>query len=44
VWVDDAKEPCLVIDRLARREKGKVGLWVDSKEGAFRNLTIRARE
>ena len=40
VWVDDAKEPCLVVDRLAGREKGKVGLWVDSREGAFRNLRI----
>jgi Domain of Unknown Function (DUF1080) len=40
VWVDDAKEPCLVVDRLANREKGKVGLWVDSQEGAFRNLKI----
>ncbi len=40
VWVDDAKEPCLVVDRLASRGKGKVGLWVDSKEGAFRNLKI----
>ncbi len=39
-WVDDAKEPCLVVDRLASREKGKVGLWVDSREGAFRNLKI----
>lgn len=40
VWVDDAKGPCLVVDRLAGREKGKVGLWVDSKEGMFRNLKI----
>jgi hypothetical protein len=40
VWVDDAKEPCLVVDRLTSREKGKVGLWVDSREGAFRNLKI----
>jgi hypothetical protein len=40
VWVDDAKEPCLVVDRLASREKGKVGLWVDSHDGAFRNLKI----
>jgi hypothetical protein len=30
VWVDDAKEPCLVVDPLANREKGKMGLWVDS--------------
>jgi hypothetical protein len=41
VWVDDAKEPCLTVDRLVNRETGKVGLWVDSKEGAFRSLRIR---
>jgi hypothetical protein len=40
VWVEDAKEPCLVVDRLAHPEKGKVGLWVDSHEGEFRNLKI----
>jgi len=40
VWVDDAKEPCLMVSRLASHEKGKVGLWVDSKEGSFRNLKI----
>jgi Domain of Unknown Function (DUF1080) len=42
VWVDDAKEPCLIVDRLAKRDKGKIGLWVDSKDGAFSNLKIRA--
>jgi hypothetical protein len=40
VWIDTAKEPCLVVDRLASHEKGKVGLWVDSREGTFRNLKI----
>jgi hypothetical protein len=40
VWVDDAKEPCLVVDRLSGREKGKIGLFVDSKESAFANLRI----
>jgi uncharacterized protein (TIGR03067 family) len=44
VWVDDAKEPCLVVDRLASREKGKVGLWVDSREGTFSNLQIQPPE
>jgi hypothetical protein len=39
VWVDDARQPCLVVDRLAH-QKGDVGLWVDSKPGAFRNLRI----
>jgi hypothetical protein len=42
VWVNDSKEPCLVVDRLASREKGKVGLWVDSHEGWFSNLKVRA--
>ncbi len=40
VWVDDAREPCLTVDRLASREKGQVGLWVDSREGLFSNLKI----
>jgi hypothetical protein len=40
VFVNDAKEPCLVVDRLASRENGKVGLWVDSRDGAFANLKI----
>lgn len=40
VWVDGAKQPCLVVDRLAH-QKGDVGLWVDSKPGAFRNLRIQ---
>src|SRR5579871_4183162 len=28
VFVNNAKEPCMVTDRIATREKGKVGLWV----------------
>lgn len=40
VWVDGAKEPCFTVDRLASREKGSVGLFVDSREGAFHNLKI----
>ena len=40
VWVDGAREPCMVVDRLAGREKGKVGLFVDSREGSFRDLRI----
>jgi len=41
VWVDDAKEPCLVVDRLASRDKGKIGLWVDNRECSFSNLKIQ---
>jgi hypothetical protein len=44
VFVNDAKEPCLVVDRLGTREKGKVGLWVDSRGGAFANLKIAPAE
>lgn len=40
VWLDGGKEPCLVVDRLAGHGKGKVGLWVDSREGTFSNLKI----
>jgi hypothetical protein len=40
VWVDDARQPSLVVNRLAGREKGGVGLWVDSRGGTFRNLKI----
>jgi hypothetical protein len=40
VWVDDAKAPSLVVARLSGRAKGKVGLWFDGREGAFRNLKI----
>jgi uncharacterized protein (TIGR03067 family) len=40
VWVEDAKEPSLVVDRLASREKGKIGLWVDNRECSFSNLKI----
>jgi hypothetical protein len=41
VWVGDGKEPCLVVDRLTDREGGKVGLFVDSREGVLGELTIR---
>jgi hypothetical protein len=40
VWVNDGKQPCLVVDRLVSHDKGTTGLWVDSKEGWFRNLRI----
>jgi hypothetical protein len=41
VFVDGAKKPCLVVDRLGSPRRGRVGLWVDSQEGAFANLQIR---
>src|SRR5207248_5606285 len=39
VFVDDAKEPSLVVDQLSNRKKGLVGLWVGNNSGGdFANL------
>ncbi|HKW39988.1 MAG TPA: family 16 glycoside hydrolase [Gemmatimonadales bacterium] len=45
VFVNDAKEPCLVVDELSDRSRGSLGLWVDNGSGgAFANLRVtRAR-
>jgi hypothetical protein len=40
VSIDGSARPCLMVDRLGRRE-GAVGLWVDSMPGDFRNLRIQ---
>jgi hypothetical protein len=40
VFVDGADKPCLAVDRLGGHGTGKLGLWVDSQQGAFANLKI----
>ena len=41
VFVNDAKEPSLVVDQLSDRKKGLVGLWVGNTSGGdFANLKI----
>lgn len=41
VFVNDAAEPCLVVDRLSDRHAGFVGLWVgNGSNGIFANLRI----
>jgi hypothetical protein len=41
VFVDGAKEPCLVVDQLSDRKKGLLGLWVGNTAGGdFANLRI----
>ena len=40
VFVNEAREPCLVVERLGGCASGRVGLWVDSKDGAFANLKV----
>ena len=44
VFVDDAKEPSLVVDQLSDRKKGLVGLWVGNNSGGdFANVKIVPR-
>jgi hypothetical protein len=41
VFVKDAKEPCLTVDRLSSSEKARpAGLFVDTGDGLYRNLSI----
>jgi hypothetical protein len=41
VFVDGAKEPCLVVDQLSDRKTGHVGLWVGNMSGGdFANLRV----
>jgi hypothetical protein len=42
VFVNDATEACLVVNRLSERTKGLVGFWVGNNSGGdFANLRIR---
>lgn len=41
VFVNEAKEPCLVVNQLSDRKKGLIGLWVGNTSGGnFANFTI----
>jgi hypothetical protein len=41
VYVNDIKEPSLVVDELSDRTGGKIGLWMDfTTDGTFANLKI----
>ena len=40
VFVNDAKEACLVMEQLSERKQGRIGLWVDTGGGEFANLRI----
>ena len=41
VYVNEIKEPCLVVDELSDRTGGKIGLWMDfNSDGIFANLKI----
>ncbi|MFC1715771.1 hypothetical protein ACFL6S_19035 [Candidatus Poribacteria bacterium] len=41
VYVNDAKEPCLVVEELTERKGGWVGLWMgNGSDGTFVNLKV----
>lgn len=44
VFVNAAKEPCLLVEQLSERRRGRVGLWVDTGGGDFANLRIRMND
>lgn len=41
VYLNESNEPTLVVEKISTRNEGKVGLWIDSQDGWFRNITIR---
>lgn len=40
VFVNDAREPCLVVDQLSERKQGWIALWVSVAGGDFANLKV----
>lgn len=40
VYVNDAREPTLVVEQISKRQSGRIGLWIDSDDGSFKNLVI----
>ncbi|AUP77400.1 family 16 glycoside hydrolase [Flavivirga eckloniae] len=41
VYVNDSKTPSLEVDQRSERTDGKLGLWIDSEEGWFKNVVIQ---
>ena len=40
VYVNGSAEPGLVVEQLSKTQRGRLGLWVDSKDGWFKNVVI----
>ena len=40
VFVNESNEPTLVVQKIGTRNEGKLGLWIDSQDGLFRNVTL----
>lgn len=43
VFVNGSFEPTLVLQQISQRTEGKVGLWIDSDDGWFKNVSITNR-
>jgi ssDNA-binding replication factor A large subunit len=42
VYVNDAAEPCLVVNELSDRTGGRIGLWMgNNSDGSFAELVLR---
>jgi hypothetical protein len=39
-YVNNSTTPVLEVEQISERKDGKLGLWVDSEDGWFRNVTI----
>lgn len=44
VYVNGSTEPTLSVMQISKRKNGLLGLWTDSKDGWFKNLTIAAEK
>jgi hypothetical protein len=40
VYVNGSEEPTLEVEQISKREEGKLGLWLDSKDGWFKNVVV----
>jgi hypothetical protein len=40
VYINGSEEPTLEVEQISKREEGKLGLWLDSKDGWFKNVVV----
>ncbi len=40
VYVNGSTDPTLKVEQISKRKNGRLGLWVDSDEGRFKNIRV----
>jgi len=40
IFINDSKEPSFMVEKISKRRDGKIGLWIDSKDGWFKNMVV----